>query len=156
MVHPRTLSDQDRPREWSSRSEQDTIEIGRSLVADLTPDGTLLLEGDLGAGKTVLARGVAIGLGIAEREIQSPTFTLIREHQGSEGRLVHVDLYRLDPSQVDDLGLEEILLGSGVKVVEWSERISFPLPKAIRLQMLVIDGGRTRSIREVAARQDLS
>ena len=81
-----------------------------------------------------LARGVAEGRGIAPAEVQSPTFTLIREHRGSGehgGRLVHVDLYRLAPGEAAALGLEELLAGPGVKVVEWAERLPFPVPVPI-------------------------
>lgn len=128
---------------WRSRSEEETLALGRELAKELAPDGVLLLSGDLGSGKTVLARGVAEGLGIDPREVQSPTFNLIREHRGSRGRLVHADLYRLDPEEVPALGLEELLAGPGVKVVEWAERLPFPVPgaRALRLGRLP-EGGR--------------
>ena len=83
----------------------------------------------------MLARGIGEGLGIDRREVQSPTFTLIREHQGRGGRLVHVDLYRLDPEEVAALGLEELLAGPGVKVVEWAERLPFAVPGARWLRL---------------------
>jgi tRNA threonylcarbamoyladenosine biosynthesis protein TsaE len=108
----------------------------------------LLLSGELGSGKTVLARGIGEGLGIDPREVQSPTFTLIREHQGSGGRMLHVDLYRLDPEEVAALGLEELLAGEGVKVVEWAERLPFAIPGArwLRLRRL---GGEDEGAREI-------
>jgi tRNA threonylcarbamoyladenosine biosynthesis protein TsaE len=126
-----------------SGSEEETLALGRELAEDLVPDGVLLLSGDLGSGKTVLTRGVAEGLGIDPREVQSPTFNLIREHRGSRGRLVHADLYRLDPEEVPALGLEELLAGPGVKVVEWAERLPFAVPgaRALRLGRLP-EGGR--------------
>jgi tRNA threonylcarbamoyladenosine biosynthesis protein TsaE len=123
-------------RTWITHSEEETRAIGQSLAADLLPDGVLLLSGDLGAGKTVLARGVAEGLGIDPGEVQSPTFTLIREHRGSGGRLVHVDLYRLDADQAGALGLEELLAGPGVKVVEWAERLPFAVPGALQVRLV--------------------
>lgn len=128
---------------WLSASEEETLALGRELAEELAPDGVLLLSGDLGSGKTVLTRGVAEGLGIDPREVQSPTFNLIREHRGSRGRLVHADLYRLDPEEVPALGLEELLAGPGVKVVEWAERLPFPVPgaRALRLGRLP-EGGR--------------
>lgn len=128
---------------WLTRTEEDTRDLGAALAADLAPDGVLLLSGDLGTGKTVLAQGIARGLGIGPREVQSPTFNLIREHQGPGGRLVHVDLYRLDPEDVPALGLEELLAGRGVKVVEWAERLPFDVPRArwLRLRRLP-EGGR--------------
>jgi tRNA threonylcarbamoyladenosine biosynthesis protein TsaE len=118
-------------------SEEETRAVGRALAAELSPDGVLLLSGDLGSGKTVLAQGVAEGLGIAAREVQSPTFTLIREHKvpGTERQLIHVDLYRLEPEEVEPLGLEERLAGPGVKVIEWAERLPFPVPGALALTL---------------------
>ena len=77
--------------------------------------------------------------------MQSPTFTIIREHEGSAGRLVHVDLYRLAPEETAGLGLDELLAGPGVKVVEWAERLAFPVPGARRLKLRRLagdDGGR--------------
>ncbi|HVS00083.1 MAG TPA: tRNA (adenosine(37)-N6)-threonylcarbamoyltransferase complex ATPase subunit type 1 TsaE [Thermoanaerobaculia bacterium] len=122
-------------RRWRSHSEEETLRIGAALALELAPDGILLLSGDLGSGKTVLARGVAQGLGIDPREVQSPTFTLIREHRGRGGTLVHVDLYRLDPEEVAAVGLEEILAGPGVKVVEWAERLPFPVSGALAFHL---------------------
>src|SRR4051794_30901711 len=128
-----------------TRSEEETRERGRVLARELAPDGVLLLSGELGSGKTVLARGIGEGLGIDAREVQSPTFTIIREHEGSGGRLVHVDLYRLAPEETAGLGLDELLAGPGVKVVEWAERLPFAVPGArwLRLRRLSgEDGGR--------------
>ncbi len=122
-------------KRWVTRSAAETQGLGRELGRELAPDGVLLLSGDLGAGKTVLARGIGEALGIAPGEVQSPTFTLIREHQGSGGRLVHADLYRLAPEDVAGLGLEELLAGPGVKVVEWAERLPFALPGARVLRL---------------------
>ena len=128
---------------WVTRTEEETRDLGAALAAELAPDGVLLLSGDLGTGKTVLAQGIARGLGIEPREVQSPTFTLIREHQGRGGRLVHVDLYRLEPEDVPALGLEELLAGRGVKVVEWAERLPFDVPGARWLRLRRLDeGGR--------------
>jgi tRNA threonylcarbamoyladenosine biosynthesis protein TsaE len=130
-------------RAWTTSTEEETEKLGAALARELAPDGVLLLSGDLGAGKTVLARGVAAGLGIAPNEVQSPTFSLIREHRGSGGRFVHVDLYRLDPGETEALGLEEMLAGPGVKVVEWAERLPFPVPGARILRLARrLEGGR--------------
>lgn len=122
-------------RRWTTRSEEETRELGRRLGRELAPDGVLLLSGDLGAGKTVLTRGIGEALGLGSGEVQSPTFTLIREHRGSGGRLVHVDLYRLAPEETGALGLEELLAGPGVKVVEWAERLPFAVPGARVLKL---------------------
>lgn len=127
----------------ATASEADTVALGRRLAARLAPDGVLLLSGDLGAGKTVLARGVAAGLGIPPDEIQSPTYTLIREHRAASGqRLVHLDLYRLEPEEAAELGLEEVLATPGVKVVEWAERLPFAPPAGLALELVRAAGGR--------------
>lgn len=120
---------------WTSRSEAETRAVGRRIGRRLLPDGIALLSGDLGAGKTVFARGVAEALGIGPEEVLSPTFTLVREHQGPEGWLVHLDLYRLEPEDAWDLGLEELFAGPGVKVVEWAQRLPFEPPGALRLKI---------------------
>lgn len=133
---------------WVTHSEQETRALGRELGRELAPDGVLLLSGELGAGKTVLARGIGEALGITPREVQSPTFTLIREHQGSEGRLVHVDLYRLAPEETSALGLEELLAGPGVKVVEWAERLPFEVPGARVLRLARTADGEGREVVE--------
>ncbi len=120
------------------------MRVGESLARALEPDGVLLLEGDLGAGKTVLAQGVARGLGIDPAQVQSPSFTLMREHRGpGDGgrRLLHVDLYRLEPAQVARLGLEEALAAEGVKVVEWPERLPFAVAGARRLRLRRLPDG---------------
>jgi len=129
-----------------SDSEVETRAVGEALASSLAPDGVLLLCGDLGSGKTVLTQGLAVGLGIEYGEVQSPTFTLIREHQGVKGELIHIDLYRLAGRESEALGLWEILAGPGVKAVEWSERLSFQVPEAIRVTLRVIDPPYRREI----------
>jgi tRNA threonylcarbamoyladenosine biosynthesis protein TsaE len=135
-------------RRWVTRSEEETRALGRDLAKELLPDGVLLLSGELGSGKTVLSRGIGEGLGLDPREVQSPTFTLIREHRGSGGRLVHVDLYRLEPAEAAALGLEELLAGPGVKVVEWAERLPFAVPGARALRLDRTPDGEGREIVE--------
>lgn len=119
-------------RHYLSANEEETVAIGRQIAESLPPDAALLLDGDLGAGKTVLTRGVALHLGIDPNEIQSPTYTLIREHDGPRGRLIHADLYRLKSEEADLIGLEELLNGTGLKVIEWAERLPFEVPGAVR------------------------
>jgi len=135
-------------KRWVTRSAEETQGLGRQIGRELAPDGVLLLSGDLGAGKTVLARGIGEALGLGGGEVQSPTFTLIREHRGSGGRLVHVDLYRLAPEETAALGLEELLAGPGVKVVEWAERLPYAVPGARLLRLSRIGGGEGREIVE--------
>ena len=113
--------------------EEATRVYGRLLAADLEPDGTLLLFGEMGAGKTVLAQGIAEGLGIDARQVQSPTFTLVHEYRGARVPMIHVDLFRLVAEQVIALGLEETLARGGVKVVEWAEHLPFEVSGARKL-----------------------
>ena len=133
-------------RSWQSRHEAETREIGALLAAELEPDGVLLLTGDLGAGKTVLVQGLAEELGLDPRQVQSPTFTVVREHHGGRRPLVHIDLYRLEPEEAAALGIEEILAGSGIKAVEWAERL--PCPVADGLWLEIRRQGGERSIRQ--------
>ncbi len=105
----------------TTHSEAETERLGAEIAAG--GDALVLLEGDLGSGKTVLVRGIARALGIDAREVQSPSYTLIHEHEGSRGRLVHVDLYRLDAREIASLGLDELLAGDGIKAVEWADRL---------------------------------
>ncbi|HLX07443.1 MAG TPA: tRNA (adenosine(37)-N6)-threonylcarbamoyltransferase complex ATPase subunit type 1 TsaE [Thermoanaerobaculia bacterium] len=146
-------------RRWVTRGAAATERLGGELAAELTPDGVLLLSGELGSGKTVVARGVAGALGIDPRQVLSPTFNLIREHRGGAGgalRMVHVDLYRLAPEEAAGLGLEELLAGPGVKVVEWAERLPAALAAAaapaitLRLRRLPEGGDEAREIVETA------
>jgi tRNA threonylcarbamoyladenosine biosynthesis protein TsaE len=139
-------------RRFTTVSEVETEALGAELARELAPNGVLLLSGDLGTGKTVLARGIAAALGIEPREVQSPTYTLIREHRGngdSGGRLVHVDLYRLSPEEAAELGLEELLAGKGIKVVEWAERLSFDVPGALWLTVRRVSGEGGEGGREI-------
>lgn len=96
--------------------------MGRRIAAELPSRAVVLLIGNLGAGKTTLAKGIVSGLGAApEDDVSSPTFTLIHEY--GAGRVYHVDLYRLDtPAQVATLGIDEILEREAVVLIEWGER----------------------------------
>ncbi len=133
-------------RRWLSHGEEETRQIGALLAAELAPDGILLLSGELGAGKTVLVQGLAPALGIDPRQVQSPTFTVVREHDGGRRPLVHVDLYRLEPEEAAALGIEELLAGPGIKAVEWAERL--PCPVAGGLWLEIRRRGEERSIRQ--------
>jgi tRNA threonylcarbamoyladenosine biosynthesis protein TsaE len=135
-------------RRWLTRSVTETRRIGEELLAELLPEGTLLLLGDLAAGKTVLAQGVAAGLGIDPTEVQSPTYTLVREHDGPRGRMLHLDLYRLEPAEAAALGLEELLAAPAIKVVEWAERLPLRVPGALVLR-LSPGAGEEREIHEL-------
>ena len=110
-------------RTIQSHAEAETSGIGRDLASRLDRGAVVLLSGDLGAGKTAFVRGMAEGLGIDPGEVTSPTFTLIQEYRGGRLPLHHVDLYRLKPAEVDDLGLDEITLEGGVTAIEWPDRL---------------------------------
>ena len=115
-------------RQFQTRSEEETIQLGREIAARLPSRAVVLLIGNLGAGKTTLAKGIVSGLGAAEPEdVTSPTFTLIHEYGG--GRVYHVDLYRLDRlEEVARLGLEEIFDRDAVVLIEWGERFPQLMP----------------------------
>jgi tRNA threonylcarbamoyladenosine biosynthesis protein TsaE len=115
--------------DFISHSAEQTHRLGARLGELLEPGDILLLGGELGAGKTVFAQGVAAGLGVDE-PVTSPTFTLIHEHAGRVP-FYHVDLYRITGSaEAADLGLEDYLYGDGVTLVEWGERAAGLLPAA--------------------------
>jgi tRNA threonylcarbamoyladenosine biosynthesis protein TsaE len=103
-------------------SEEETEQAGQSLAGSLRPGAVVLLYGELGAGKTAFVRGLARGLGASTDDVSSPTFTLIQEYTGRSVTLYHVDLYRLAPREVDELGLEELVSGDGIVAIEWAER----------------------------------
>jgi tRNA threonylcarbamoyladenosine biosynthesis protein TsaE len=103
-------------------SPEETEAAGARLGASLSAGDVVLLYGDLGAGKTAFVRGLARGVGAPHDDVTSPTFTLIQEYAGGRATLYHVDLYRLEPREVDELGLEDLVLGDGIVAIEWAER----------------------------------
>lgn len=113
-----------------SKSANATKYIGRLVSKNLRPSDIICLFGELGSGKTVLAKGIAKGLNIEESKVISPTFVLIREHAKGRLPLYHFDLYRLkNPCEINALGYEEYLYGDGVSVIEWADRLRSLLPK---------------------------
>ena len=134
---------------FETHGEEETIELGRRIAATLPKRAVVLLIGNLGAGKTTLAKGIISGLGAAEPEdVTSPTFTLIHEY--AEGRVYHIDLYRLDRAeQVATLGLDEIFDREAVVLIEWGERFPQLLPAdriEIRIESLNEDSRRVEII----------
>ncbi len=111
-----------------SHSSLHTERLGERLAAHAEPGTVVALWGELGAGKTVLARGIAIGLGIDEESVTSPTFIILREHLGGRLPMYHLDLYRLDASQLGSTGWEEAIDAGGVTVIEWPDRAGDLLP----------------------------
>ena len=131
--------------EFKTQNPEETRELARRLAGKLTKGSVVLLYGDLGAGKTTFVQGLASGLGVPEEHyVSSPTFALINEYPGKM-KLYHVDLYRLEPEDIEDLGLPE-LASEGVMVVEWAERLPFDFPQEIKVQF-EITGDEERTIR---------
>lgn len=129
----------------TTHSEAETIDAGRTLAAELRPDDVVLLTGDLGAGKTAFVKGLAEGLGVDPLEVSSPTFTLIQEYRGGRLTLHHIDLYRLTPREVDDLGLEELVISGAVVAVEWPDRWTRVPADAVRVELRTV-GDNDRAI----------
>ena len=119
----------------ATHSENETAAAGHNLATRIQPGDVVLLTGDLGAGKTAFVRGLAEGLGIDASDVTSPTFTLIQEYSGGRMPLYHVDLYRLKPIEVDDLGLEELTSEGGVTAIEWPDRLPRPFQGAIQVRI---------------------
>ena len=113
---------------FRTASEDETIALGQRLAGMLPARGVVLLIGDLGAGKTTLAKGIVMGRGAAlPDEVSSPTYTLIHEYGG--GGVYHIDLYRLDdPREVARLGMEELFDRDALSLVEWGERFPQLMP----------------------------
>lgn len=128
------------PQTRITHSAQETIELGRQIASKLPQRAVVLLIGNLGAGKTTLAKGILGGLGVAEpEEVTSPTFTLIHEYpaEPSENsrRAYHIDLYRLDTAaEVAGLGLDDLFDQEAIVLLEWAERFPGLLP-AERLEI---------------------
>jgi tRNA threonylcarbamoyladenosine biosynthesis protein TsaE len=130
-----------------THSEAETEAAGREFAATLAAGAIVLLSGDLGAGKTAFVRGLAEGLGVDPHDVTSPTFTLVQEYRSGRLPLFHVDLYRLKPIEVDDLGLDEITLAGGVTAIEWPDRLPRPFEGAVSVTIEHGDGeGRSISI----------
>lgn len=115
---------------YRTATEDETIAAGEAIAAQLPPRALVLLIGNLGAGKTTLAKGIVRGLGAGDPDgVTSPTFTLIHEYGG--GRVYHIDLYRLDRAEeAAALGLEELLESEAVVLVEWGERFPDLWPRS--------------------------
>lgn len=130
---------------YDSNSEDDTIRIAAALAASLQAGAVVLLSGDLGAGKTAFVRGLAEGLGIDPADVTSPTFTLVHEYRQGTLPLVHVDLYRLDTVDLDELGMDSDLAERGVLAIEWAERLTRCPPGAVTVK-IVAAGESVRAI----------
>jgi tRNA threonylcarbamoyladenosine biosynthesis protein TsaE len=143
-VTPKAVSPKSASLLVESHSSRETRMWGRRLASLLTGGELIGLTGDLGVGKTCFVKGLARGLGLAEDQILSPTFTMIQEHRGRLP-LFHIDLYRLDRVAIDDLGLREYLFSDGVAAVEWFERLrEAPDLECITVSITYAEAGNRR------------
>jgi tRNA threonylcarbamoyladenosine biosynthesis protein TsaE len=111
-------------RQFTTHSAEETIVLGRSLAADLSPPMMVVLRGELGAGKTTLVKGIAEGFHAAPADsVTSPTFTLVHEYRGPNVSLYHIDLYRVDTQrELETLGLDDLRDEKSVLLIEWGEK----------------------------------
>ena len=133
-------------REIVTHAAEETVDFGRELAKHIKPPCLILLEGELGSGKTTLVKGMVAGLGAArEEEVTSPSFTLVHEY-GRERKVYHVDLYRIEGARdFASLGLEDLFEENATVIVEWGERISdnaSELQWRIRLEYVTSDERR--------------
>jgi tRNA threonylcarbamoyladenosine biosynthesis protein TsaE len=131
-------------RQTETASETETSAAGEVLGATLRAGDVVLLYGDLGAGKTAFVRGMARGIGANPDEVTSPTFTIAQEYAGPSATLYHVDLYRLEGAEIDDLGLEDLISGEGIVAIEWAERWKGRPDDAIEVSLEDIGDERRR------------
>ncbi|MGE0129455.1 MAG: tRNA (adenosine(37)-N6)-threonylcarbamoyltransferase complex ATPase subunit type 1 TsaE [Blastocatellales bacterium] len=140
--------------QFITRSAEETFELAYEIGEAINEPAVFLLQGDLGAGKTVFAKGIAAGLDIDPAEVNSPTFTMVNQHDGRM-RLYHLDLYRIEggANEIYDLGLEEMLNDSaGVVVIEWPERLrEFKVQNAYRA--VISDRGADDRVIEISVDQ---
>lgn len=123
---------------YTSRSEEDTMEIAENLESEKFPGMVICLDGELGSGKTVFVKGFAKALGITET-VTSPTFSLVKEYPDGEMPLYHMDVYRLDDAK-EDFGLNDYLNQDAVVIIEWPEMIEDQLPEErLDIRFKVID-----------------
>lgn len=133
-----------------SLSVNQTLRIGKKIACHLNGGEIILLSGSLGAGKTVLAKGIAGGLGINKNDVVSPTFVLLREYQGKH-LLQHFDLYRIkSPEDIFALGYQEYLYSDAVTLIEWPQRLKFLLPKEFLKIKLIVKAKNQRSLKFTA------
>ncbi len=130
---------------FNTKSVDETLELGKKIGSNLKKGDCVSLRGSLGAGKTVIAKGIALSLGI-EEAIVSPTFTLVQEYEGKE-KLYHLDIYRLSgEDEFESMGGEEFLYPDGISLIEWSEKIDSMLPENTIYINITINDDLSRTI----------
>ncbi|MCK9547040.1 MAG: tRNA (adenosine(37)-N6)-threonylcarbamoyltransferase complex ATPase subunit type 1 TsaE [Sphaerochaeta sp.] len=130
---------------YVSTSALQTLAFGKRIASALKGGEVIALSGGLGAGKTVLAKGIARGLGIVD-EVVSPSFTLIQQYEGRLS-LTHIDLYRLSGAEeFEMIGGEEYLYPEGVTLIEWAEKLGEMLPKDLKQITITIEANQDRTI----------
>lgn len=124
---------------YTTESEEETFHAGEEIASQWTFPATVLLKGDLGAGKTVLTRGFCSALGLEDLSlVHSPTFSLVNQYKTASGLLYHIDLYRLDSSKEQySIGLDEILGEPAFVVIEWSEKLKIPVSEFLLIDIRV-------------------
>lgn len=126
-----------------------TEALGKLLGRHAADGDVFCLTGDLGAGKTLLSRGVAEALGVSSEDVTSPTFAIMNVYQGTELEVRHFDLYRLNrPEELEDIGFDEYAGGDGVTLIEWAELFSEQLPEEYLQITLRLDGAGRRAVLE--------
>ena len=135
--------------EWISNNEEESYQLAFRLGQEAKKGEIYCLEGDLGVGKTVFAKGFAKGLGVSEN-VDSPTFTIVKEYQGRE-KLYHFDLYRIvDPEELWEIGFQDMLSGESIALMEWASQVREDIPseaKWITIEKDLSQGFSFRRIR---------
>ena len=130
----------------TTNSSEETIALGELLGAMLKPGDVLAMRGTLAAGKTTITKGIAKALGVTDN-ITSPTFCIISEYEGAKMPLYHMDVYRLDNAEdFINLGVDDLIYGNGVSIIEWSEKIQSELPKKTITVQITPNEDSTRTI----------
>jgi len=127
-----------RDREFVTRSPEETNDLGRQLAPELAPPKLVLLQGELGAGKTTLVKGIVEGYSVTNREqVTSPTFTLIHEYRSPQADIYHIDLYRVDtPRQLETLAIDDLFGPRSLILIEWGEKFErFQRESNVRIVM---------------------
>lgn len=148
MEHERVVNMEQRTTfaEWRIGSLQETAQLAARLASKAGPGTVIALDGDLGAGKTTFSQAFAAAIGVPGI-VNSPTFTIIKEYEGSSMPFYHMDVYRISMEEADELGLDDYFFGTGATLVEWASLIEELLP-ANRLELYIEHaGGEERLIR---------